>query len=98
MSLHKYLVGFGGVDVAYPLRKPNVAGFVPARVDRFSGYENRRHACHDYVAYKTSLEYQFGSGTLEKIKSRLYLASDESLNRIQTSLFGSEAATRWCHQ
>ncbi|GFT43258.1 cadherin-89D [Trichonephila clavipes] len=26
--------------------KPKVAGFIPAEVDRLSGCENRRHACH----------------------------------------------------
>ncbi|GFW33519.1 HTH_48 domain-containing protein [Trichonephila clavipes] len=37
---------FGGLEVARPLRKPEVAGSTPAGVDRFSGCENRRHVCH----------------------------------------------------
>ncbi|GFX42931.1 tigger transposable element-derived protein 1 [Trichonephila clavipes] len=35
---------------------------------------------YDYVECKRSLEYQFGSSILAKIKSRQYLASEESLN------------------
>ncbi|GFV95564.1 hypothetical protein TNCV_4575651 [Trichonephila clavipes] len=35
-----------GLEVAYPLFKPMVAGSVLAGVDRFSGCENYRHACH----------------------------------------------------
>ncbi|GFS60448.1 hypothetical protein TNCV_947011 [Trichonephila clavipes] len=37
-------VGSGGLEVACLL--PKVAGSTPAGVDRFSGYENRRKACH----------------------------------------------------
>ncbi|GFV40288.1 hypothetical protein TNCV_4944951 [Trichonephila clavipes] len=35
-------VGFGGLEVAYPLRKLKVAGTTPAGVDRFPRCENRR--------------------------------------------------------
>ncbi|GFT86479.1 uncharacterized protein TNCV_3259741 [Trichonephila clavipes] len=37
---------FGSLEVACPPRNPKVAGSILAVVDRFSGCENRRHACH----------------------------------------------------
>ncbi|GFW91719.1 hypothetical protein TNCV_4501381 [Trichonephila clavipes] len=39
-------VGSGGLEVACPLHKPKVACSTLAVIDRFSGCENRRHACH----------------------------------------------------
>ncbi|GFS84168.1 hypothetical protein TNCV_2365361 [Trichonephila clavipes] len=78
---HQILMrGPGGLEVACLLGMPKVAASTSTEVDRFSSCENRRHACHEYVACKRSLEYQFGSGTLGKNKSRQYLAFDKSLN------------------
>ncbi|GFT89823.1 hypothetical protein TNCV_1665701 [Trichonephila clavipes] len=65
-------------------RKSKIAGSFPVGADGFSGCGNGRS--DDYAAYKTSLEYQYGSGTLGKIKSQQYLASNESFNRINSSV------------
>ncbi|GFY03361.1 hypothetical protein TNCV_1173191 [Trichonephila clavipes] len=46
----------GGLEVVCPIHKPKVAGSTLAGVDRFSGCENRRPACHDYVTRKRSLD------------------------------------------
>ncbi|GFX65079.1 hypothetical protein TNCV_452171 [Trichonephila clavipes] len=35
-----------GLGVTSLLHKHKFVGFIPARVDRFSGGENRRQACH----------------------------------------------------
>ncbi|GFT90912.1 hypothetical protein TNCV_2830231 [Trichonephila clavipes] len=59
---------YGGLEVACPLRKPKVVGSTTTEFDRFSGCENRRHACHIIMWHaKDSFEYQFGSGTLGNI-------------------------------
>ncbi|GFY01056.1 hypothetical protein TNCV_5075241 [Trichonephila clavipes] len=52
----------GGCAVACPPRKPKVASSTLAGVDRISGCKSPMNACHDYMAYKRSLEYQLGSG------------------------------------
>ncbi|GFY27085.1 hypothetical protein TNCV_2067061 [Trichonephila clavipes] len=45
-NIIRFPLGSDGLEVAYPLRKPKVADSIIAGVDRFPGYENRRHACH----------------------------------------------------
>ncbi|GFT40649.1 hypothetical protein TNCV_3008201 [Trichonephila clavipes] len=71
-----------GLEVVCPLRNSKVVGYILAGADRFSGCENRTHAhmSDDYVGCKMSLEYQFASDTLGKIKLQQYLSSDQSLN------------------
>ncbi|GFT06550.1 hypothetical protein TNCV_3356681 [Trichonephila clavipes] len=66
----------GGLEVAFPPRKSKVEGSIPTGVDRFSRCGNRRHASYDFMACKRSIKFPFGSGTLGKIKSCYYLASD----------------------
>ncbi|GFU25110.1 hypothetical protein TNCV_3360441 [Trichonephila clavipes] len=39
------------VTVTCSPHKPKVAGSIPVEVGRFSGYENRRHACHMIMWY-----------------------------------------------
>ncbi|GFU55251.1 hypothetical protein TNCV_427491 [Trichonephila clavipes] len=72
--------GLGGCEVVWPPRKPKFEGSIPAEIDRFSRCENRRHRCHRKMWHGKDILYQFGSGTLGKIESWQYLASDESLN------------------
>ncbi|GFT53978.1 transposable element Tcb1 transposase [Trichonephila clavipes] len=58
------------MQVAFPPRKPKAVASIPDGVNRFSGCENHRHTSYKYVAGKRSLEYQFGYGALDKIKSQ----------------------------
>ncbi|GFT90922.1 transposable element Tcb2 transposase [Trichonephila clavipes] len=77
---------YGGLEVACPLRKPKVVGSTTTEFDRFSGCENRRHACHIIMWHaKDSL-----SINLVLVLSAIFSIRPEfELNKIQTSQFGS---------
>ncbi|GFU56711.1 hypothetical protein TNCV_1822391 [Trichonephila clavipes] len=42
----KYVNRLGGCEATCQPRKPKVTDSIPAGVDRFTGCENRRHACY----------------------------------------------------
>ncbi|GFW80844.1 hypothetical protein TNCV_3779241 [Trichonephila clavipes] len=62
-------IGSGGLEVACHLYKSKVVDSTPAEVDRLSGCENRRHACHMIIWYVKA----FGiNGMPLSINSALY--------------------------
>ncbi|GFV15360.1 hypothetical protein TNCV_4833871 [Trichonephila clavipes] len=79
-----------GLEVACPLRKPKV----PARVDRFSGWENRMHACHMIMWHDKDLL----SIILALVFSTIFSIRQELvLKLIQFENLALRAVTRWCH-
>ncbi|GFU56001.1 hypothetical protein TNCV_1557551 [Trichonephila clavipes] len=58
----------GGFEVANPLRKSKVASSIPAGVDIFSGYENRRYTCNMIMwQVKNPLSINLALVLLEKL-------------------------------
>ncbi|GFV01924.1 hypothetical protein TNCV_4978751 [Trichonephila clavipes] len=69
----------GGLEVACPLRKLEVAGSIPEGVDRHSEWESHRLVCH-MIMWHVRDPLSISGDTLRKIKSLQYLAFDESLS------------------
>ncbi|GFV78200.1 hypothetical protein TNCV_1036681 [Trichonephila clavipes] len=75
-----------------PLSQTQGYGFaVPTEVDRFSG-----RMSYDYMACRIALEYQFGSGTPGKLKSRQHfnIRREPELNQFKLPDLVARAATR----
>ncbi|GFW88082.1 down syndrome cell adhesion molecule-like protein Dscam2 [Trichonephila clavipes] len=51
ISWEREYAGSSGLEVANSNRNPKVAGFIPARVDRFSKCGNRKNACHMFMGH-----------------------------------------------
>ncbi|GFU98046.1 hypothetical protein TNCV_233211 [Trichonephila clavipes] len=77
----------GGLEVACPLRKSKVACTIKVGIDKFSGYENSRHACHMIMGHVKD----FLNNNLALVLTAIFnrIRRDLELKLIQASKFGS---------